>query len=284
MRVHVPALELTTAGARPFLKWAGGKSRLVPAIGRHLPSRIKTYYEPFLGSGAVFFALANEGRFERAALSDQNRELVDVYRALKKDVEGVISLLATYRYDEGLYYELRAVDPASLSLTERAARTVFLNKTGYNGLYRVNRSGQFNVPFGRHKKPNICDEARLRAASRVLKRVKLGVADFEVACANAEPGDAVYFDPPYVPVSKTSNFTAYSAYDFGEQAHARLAECFGSLARRKVRAVLSNSDTPLTRQLYSGWQTEKLSVRRSINSVADKRGGVSELLVHNERK
>ena len=268
--------------AKPFLKWAGGKTRLTKEILRRLPSNIDTYYEPFVGSGAVFFALASEGRFRRAALSDRNSELIDVYRALKRDVDQVIEELRKYTYDKDVYYEARKKQPQDLELFARAARTIYLNKTGFNGLYRVNRSGQFNVPFGRYTNPNFCDEPRLRAAALALKKARLYVKDFESACKDAKPGDAVYFDPPYVPISSTSNFTAYHQDAFGEAEHQRLAQLFDTLTKRGVPAVLSNSDTPLTRELYKPWQIDSLSVLRMINSVTTRRGGVSELLVSNQ--
>lgn len=281
---EVQSSSETLAIARPVLKWAGGKGRLVQRIIGHLPSAIQTYYEPFVGSAAVFFALASQRRFRRAVLSDQNRELVDVYRALQKDVHAVIKVLSLYTYDRETFYRLRALEPTDLELPERAARTIYLNKAGFNGLYRVNRSGQFNVPFGRHVNPTICDQPRLMQAATLLKSVKLEVRDFEVACTKAKVGDAVYFDPPYVPLSKTSNFTAYHHEAFDEVHHRRLAELFSSLANRGVGVVLSNSDTPLTRKLYSKWHVQRIMVARPINSKTTHRGNVAEILVTNRGK
>lgn len=266
---------------RPVLKWAGGKARLLPEILKRLPDEISTYYEPFVGSGAVFFALAGTKRFKSAVLSDQNAELINVYSALKKDCDQVIRLLHAHRDDHSrdFFYELRERSPGELDPFARAARTIYLNKTGFNGLYRVNRSGGFNVPFGRYTKPNICDEPRLRAAAAALRGVKLQVKDFEEACEGSQRGDAVYFDPPYVPLSRTSNFTAYHSEAFDEAAHERLARVFGRLAKRSVRVVLSNSDTPVTRALYEKWRIDSISVSRPINSKTDQRGNVGEILV-----
>lgn len=266
---------------RPVLKWAGGKSRSVPYISRALPPSIETYYEPFVGGAAVFFALASEGRFKGAVLSDKNKALIDVYRAVKsrRDVESLIKILQGYRYEREEYYRVRAIDPATLDLPERAARIIFLNKTGYNGLYRVNSRGEFNVPFGRHRAPTICDADNLRAAHTVLKKVALDIADFAAAVEDAKPGDAVYFDPPYDPVSKTSNFTAYHKDDFGQDNHERLARTFADLADRGVDVVLSNSATKFTKKLFSAWKSELIPVSRPINSKADSRGAVDELLV-----
>jgi DNA adenine methylase len=267
------------SGGRPVLKWAGGKSRLVDNILPRLPEAIETYYEPFVGSGAVFFALAAERRFKRAVLGDCNAELIDVYKALKRNAASVVTLLRGYAYDRDFYYEIRARDPKSLDLAERAARTIYLNKAGFNGLYRVNRSGQFNVPFGRHANPNICDEPRLLAAAKLLKHVRLEVGDFAEIAGQSVPGDAVYFDPPYVPLSKTSNFTAYHSDVFDDSSHKRLAETFRRLAEQGVCAVLSNSDTPRTRELYRAFAIDRILVTRPINSKSTQRGNVAEILV-----
>lgn len=274
---------------RPILKWAGGKSRLVARIVQRLPERIDTYYEPFVGGAAVFFALASQGRFKRAVLGDLNRDLVDVYKGVKEDVDAVILLLEDYRrrHSRETYYETRQLDPATLELPARAARLIYLNKTGYNGLYRVNRSGQFNVPFGRYENPSICDEPRLRAAAEALRRrsVSIKVGDFEKLSQRAEAGDAVYFDPPYVPVSKTASFTNYHSASFGDEEHLRLASTFKQLTLRKVAAVLSNSGGKATQLLYrgAGIEVEKVLVARSINSKSTARGNVTELLVSNHK-
>jgi DNA adenine methylase len=270
---------------RPILKWAGGKSKLVPQILARLPETIATYHEPFVGGAAVFFALASRQRFKRAVLSDANQELVDVYRGVQKNVSAVIKLLSGYeqRHCRDVYYETREQTPSKLDLYERAARLIYLNKTGYNGLYRVNQSGQFNVPMGRYTNPTICDQPRLRAAARALKSVKLELGDFGRVLSDAQPGDAVYFDPPYVPLSKTSSFTAYHSEAFGDDEHRRLADVFALLTVRGIRAVLSNSNTPLTRKLYpsSEFYVEHPLVARAINSKSALRGEVKELLVSN---
>jgi DNA adenine methylase len=270
-----------TRAARPILKWAGGKSRLVSHITARLPKSIETYYEPFVGGAAVFFSLAASGRFRQAILSDRNRDLVEVYRVIQENVESVITLLDEHRsrHSEEEYYRVRELDPGDLGPAGRAARLIYLNKTGYNGLFRVNRSGKFNVPYGRYKNPNICDAENLRAASTALSGVKLRELDFADACVKAKPGDAVYFDPPYDPVSKTASFTSYHSEPFGKEEQERLAELFSDLADRGVVTVLSNSDTRLTRKLYRSWSPKKIAVTRPINSNAAARGEVVELLV-----
>jgi DNA adenine methylase len=274
---------------RPILKWAGGKSRLVSRIVQRLPEHIDTYYEPFVGGAAVFFALASQHRFKRAVLGDLNRDLVDVYKGVKEDVDAVIQLLEGYRrrHSRETYYETRQIDPGTLELPARAARLIYLNKTGYNGLYRVNRSGQFNVPFGRYENPAICDEPRLRAAAEALRRrsISIKVGDFEKLSQNAKAGDAVYFDPPYVPLSKTASFTGYHSATFGDEEHLRLASTFKQLTLRKVAAVLSNSGGKATQLLYQGTgiDVEKVLVTRPINSKSTARGNVTELLVSNRK-
>jgi len=266
--------------AGPVLKWAGGKRQLLDEILRRLPQKMATYYEPFVGGAAVFFALAEQKRFERAVLADRNKALVEVYQALKKDVDAVIRALRKppdAENSEQAYYRIRAEKPRTLAA--RAARIIYLNKTGYNGLYRVNSRGEFNVPFGRYAKPNICDEPRLRAAARALQNVELMVADFAEVCALAGKGDVVYLDPPYLPVSRTASFASYHSEPFGLEEHQRLAQVFGSLAKRGVWTLLSNSDTKETREIFAEFKVEAVSAARPINSNAARRGKISEILV-----
>ncbi|MFZ5889981.1 MAG: DNA adenine methylase [Myxococcota bacterium] len=264
----------------PVLKWAGGKRQLLPQILERLPAKIDTYYEPFVGGGAVFFALAHEGRFKRAVLTDQNQDLIAVYRAIKTQLKPLIDALRYHdsKHCEDYYYLVRDEQQPTL-LVERAARLIYLNKTGFNGLYRVNRSGKFNVPFGRYDKPRILDEPRLRAAHRALASVDIKVADFEVTCKRAKPGDAVYLDPPYLPVSATANFSDYHAEPFGISEHERLAKVFADLSKRGVHALLSNSNTSDTQRLFGGHRLEVVKARRSINSDKSRRGPVGEILV-----
>jgi DNA adenine methylase len=272
-----PLLKQPTEIGRPLLKWAGGKRQLLHAILQYLPPRMDTYFEPFVGGGAVFFALAAEKRFKRAVLSDQNEELIATYRAIQTRVGRVIELLSKMPHSEEAYYDIRGQKPRSLE--RRAARMIYLNRTGYNGLYRVNRSGQFNVPFGRYTNPTICDTERLISVSKALSGVVLEVADFAHLCSKARPTDAVYFDPPYVPVSTTARFAEYHSSPFGTPEHERLAALYKSLSERGVSVVLSNSDTALTRRLFADCQCRFVSARRNINSAASRRGPTSELLV-----
>jgi len=264
---------------RPILKWAGGKRSLVPRILRELPERIQTYYEPFVGGAAVFLALAEARRFERAVITDKNAQLINLYQVVQNDHLKLLKKLEQLqaRTSEQDYYEIRAEKGGNR--IERAARLIYLNKTGYNGLYRVNSKGGFNVPYGRYKRPKIYDPERLMSAALALQDVSIRVADFEEACADAQRGDAVYLDPPYLPLSKTANFSAYHSEAFGLTEHQRLAKFFARLLKRGVAAVLSNSATPETRALYQSFKCSDVAVRRPINSIASRRGAVSELLV-----
>jgi len=263
------------------LKWAGGKGRLLPKLLARVPNGFNAYHEPFVGGGALFFALAGQGRIGRAYLSDANAGLIDVYLALRDDVEGVIAALGQHVYERAQYYRVRALNPDDLTLPERAARVIYLNKTCYNGLYRENRAGQFNVPFGRYKNPTICDEPNLRAASAVLQGVDIARRRFATVLDYAQPGDFVYFDPPYHPVSPTANFTGYDRHGFGPADQTELRDVFAELGRRGVRAMLSNSDTPFIRQLYADFHVEQVYAARAVNSKANGRGKVAELLIRN---
>ncbi|HSG17679.1 MAG TPA: DNA adenine methylase [Anaerolineae bacterium] len=268
-------------GAKPFLKWAGGKRRLLSQYAGYFPppSTIGRYYEPFIGSAAIFFHLQPA----EARLADVNQNLVEVYRVVQQDVERVICSLKGHKNERDYYYRVRDQDPAELTPAHRAARLIYLNRTCYNGLYRENQKGRFNVPFGRYDNPTICDEDRLRRASQALQGVELVDDDFEVVVAPAGLGDFVYFDPPYVPLSNTSNFTAYNRYGFDLDDQRRLAEVIGRLTRQGCRVMLSNSSAPLVYELYDRpeYRLVPIQARRSINSKAGGRGPVKELLILN---
>jgi len=272
------------APPRPFLKWPGGKRQLLPELLQAVASagKFKRYFEPFLGGGALFFELARAGRLQRGAfLSDINPGLMDAYRGVRDDVETVVRLLHEHKHahSEAHFYRVRAQVPATLA--ERAARIIYLNRTCFNGLYRENSKGQFNTPFGRYRTPLICDEENLRAVAAALRSVDIGASGFVEAVAPARAGDLVYFDPPYAPLSKTSDFTAYSKGGFGAADHELLAAVFADLAQRGVKLMLSNSLTPGTNTLYEGFNLYRVQARRSINSKSDRRGEIAEVLVTN---
>ncbi len=263
--------------AAPFLKWAGGKTQLLGQLKPLLPASFDRYFEPFLGGGAMFFNLAPAVAF----LSDVNDELINVYRVVRDDVESLIAQLGNHKHEKNHYYAVRALDPRFLDPVERAARMVYLNRTCFNGLYRVNRRGQFNVPFGSYKNPDICPADKLRAASATLQGVPIERQDFATAVAHARAGDFVYFDPPYDPVSRTASFTRYAKGDFGPEDQAALAETFAELTARGVHCMLSNSDTPLINELYADFRVERVQARRAISRRAGGRGPVSEVVVLN---
>jgi DNA adenine methylase len=261
---------------RPFIKWAGGKRQLLPALIPNVPRRYGRYFEPFVGGGALFFSLAPP----RAVLADVNERLIRTYKGIRDDVDTVIRLLGRYPHEAKFFYRFREDDVDSRTDAEVAAWFIYLNKTSYNGLYRVNRDNRYNVPFGRYANPNICDERTLRSCSAALAGVEPIVADFEVAVESAKRGDFVYFDPPYFPLSATSSFTSYTSEAFGEAEHVRLRDTAHKLKKRGVRVLLSNSSAPLVRDLYSrDFEILEVSAIRAVNSKAAARGAIVELLI-----
>jgi DNA adenine methylase len=307
---HVPAIVL----GRPFLKWAGGKRQLLPELRRYYPAGFGTYFEPFLGSGAVFFDLHAAGLLEGrpAILTDTNPDVVGCYLAVRDRVDEVISHLQTlaeghFRHGDVHYYEVRearfnpwrrelfaAAAPGAAPTTypaELAAMLIYLNRTGFNGLFRLNRRGGFNVPVGRYANPKICDEETLRAAAAALGRdgVTLRHESFDAAAARAQAGDFVYFDPPYAPLSATARFTAYTADGFDDRAQETLQRLMIDLARRGCRVLQSNSTAPGIARLYrrnadvkaAGLRALTIPARRAINSRASRRGAIREFLITN---
>jgi DNA adenine methylase len=262
---------------RPFLKWAGGKSQLLSTFSRYFPKHFNRYFEPFIGGGAVFFHLQPE----RAVLSDLNHELINCYQVVRNDPETLIELLKKHRNDKHHFEAVRAQDLSRLTDEERAARLIFLNKTCFNGLYRVNSKGQFNVPFGKYKNPKICDAANLKAASRALRHTTLVHGPFEAVLVQAQKGDFVYLDPPYQPVSNTAYFTSYTRQSFSLEDQKRLASTALELSRRGCHVMLFNSDSEDVRALYSQFNIEIVQANRAINCKGDRRGRVRELLILN---
>ncbi len=245
------------------------------------PKNFNGYFEPFIGGGAVLFHLLTKNPDLQATLSDSNEELINCYRCVRDEVEDVIDALRKHRNDIHHFYKVRAQDVKRLSNAERAARLIFLNKTCFNGLYRVNRKGQFNVPFGRYKNPKICDEQNLRTVSRALTYVQLYSKPFDSVLERANKGDFVYFDPPYQPLSKTANFTSYTSKAFAVSDQQRLADVFKALSERGCQVMLSNSDNEVIRDLYRDFRIEEVLATRAINSDPQKRGKITELLILN---
>lgn len=261
------------AAAAPFVKWAGGKRALIPGIAAHFPRRVKRYWEPFVGGGAVFFSFAD--RIDRAVLSDSNEELIIAYRVVKSRVEELIEALREHerRHAEQRYY-LRVRSQRPTDALEIAARFIYLNRTCYNGLYRVNRQGKFNVPRGNYKNPNICNAERLRAAGKALAKAALRVGDFARRAA-PDKGDFVYCDPPY-----DGSFTSYQPGGFTAEDQRRLRDAAKKWSAAGASVVLSNSDTPHIRNLYgSHFHLHETTAPRPINSNGNGRGAVAELFI-----
>lgn len=263
--------------ASPVLKWAGGKTRLMKELVSRLPERWTGYYEPFVGGGALFFHLGTTP----SRISDLNEELINVYTAVRDRVDALMGALQSLTYDRESYYGMRGLDPDTLDPIERAARIIYLNRTCFNGLYRVNRRGQFNVPMGRYRDPVICQTDRLLQASARLEGVEIVHAGYAEAVSGTIEGDFVYFDPPYQPLSATANFTSYTAGAFDENDQAELAAIFTALGERGVQCLLSNSDTPLIRDLYAGHRIDQVMAPRAISRTAGGRAAVAEVLVRN---
>jgi DNA adenine methylase len=276
-RARAPVAEVTAA---PVVKWVGGKTKLLDELLARMPARFGRYFEPFCGGAALFFRVAPA----RAVLADSNADLIGLYGALRGDVDAVIRRLQHHRaaHDEAHYYAMRERwndRDRTWSSAERAAAFIYLNKTCFNGLWRVNRAGAFNVPIGRYTDPPICVPDALHAAHAVLARAELRCADYRTAVADAERGDFVYFDPPYDPVTTTSSFTSYTADAFGADDQRELAQTARELVARGCRVMLSNSDTPFVRSLYKGFTIDRVKCARAINSNAAKRGEVDEVIV-----
>jgi DNA adenine methylase len=265
--------------SRPFLKWAGGKGRLIEQYQPYFPRGCRRYYEPFLGGGAIFFHVGH--RCQGAVLADLNGELVNVYQCVRDQVEPLIQLLERHvqHHSHSHYYATRAQTDLRSPL-HRAARLIYLNKTCFNGLYRENSKGYFNVPMGRYKNPKICDRTTLRLASQALQQTEVRCEPFEGILERAwHPQDWVYFDPPYHPISATSRFTGYNRYGFTAEDQTRLRDTFAVLANRGVKVMLSNSDCPLIRDLYRDYNIHEIRAARAINSNARRRGKITELLI-----
>lgn len=277
---------VATQEARPFVKWAGGKQQLLAQYEAFFPYRSERYFEPFVGGGAVFFHFWNTRRLpEQRYLIDNNHELVNAYQVVRDDLEALLDLLAvhTERHSKEYYYQIRKLDRRNVELSdvERAARTIYLNKTCYNGLYRVNRKGQFNVPIGSYKDPKIRDEGTLRAAGAALQGAHIEVRDFRAVVDLARAGDFFYFDPPYDPLSKTASFTSYTAGNFDDDDQCDLRDVFAELTDKGCRCMLSNSYTPFVLDLYQAFRIETVRANRAISSDPNGRGGIPEVVVLN---
>lgn len=286
MGVRAADIRLSFPDPHPFVKWAGGKKGLVGEIAERIPRQrvYRRYLEPFVGAGAMYFWVRRSFPEIYCIIGDSNDELINAYRAIRDRVEEVLAKLETHAlmHGEEHYYAVRRSEPHSP--VERAARFIYLNRTCYNGLYRVNSKGRFNVPMGRYANPKIADRENLVAVAAALERTDIRCCDFEDITAECGSGDLVYLDPPYDPLSDTSNFTSYTREKFQRSEQERLAEAFAASASRGATVILSNSDTELVRDLYRSLTPrpviEEVEVPRSINSKARSRGKIKELLIY----
>ena len=273
---------------KPFVKWAGGKRQLIPILNQNLPESFGTYYEPFLGGGALLFHILTDKNGQKCSISDLNSDLVLAYTTIRDRIDALITSLKNheknYQKDsESYYYSIRESNPRSE--IEKTSRLIFLNRTCFNGLYRVNSKGKFNVPLGKYSNPNIVNEENIRAVSHILQssRTAIKCRDFEAVLRDAKKGDLIYFDPPYQPVSATSNFTSYTTKDFTYDDLTRLAELCLKLDSRGCNVLLSNSDSQEVADIFAKnpWKITRISANRSINSNSKKRTGHFELLIKN---
>lgn len=266
---------------KPFLKWAGGKSQLLPELVKRIPEGYTKYFEPFAGGAALFFHLQPR----TAYLVDINEDLINTYRVIKEQVDALICDLKQHVYQEDYYYRIRNIDRTeayqSWTDVQKASRLIYLNKTCYNGLYRVNAKGQFNTPFGSYSNPTILNEANLRVCSRALRNTKLITGSFSAIARRISSDDFVYFDPPYAPLSETANFTGYSQGGFDASMQVKLRDLCDRLDRRGVRFMVSNSSAPLILDLYRSYKVEFVYASRAINSKGKDRGKIPEVIVTN---
>jgi DNA adenine methylase len=275
--------------AKPFIKWVGGKTKLLPTLHQHFPKQIECFHEPFLGGGSVLFSLNaySDIKVKHINSSDLNADLINTYVQIQHHMNKVIDILKTYENTEEFYYELRNSDAFffACDALHRAAKFIYLNKTCFNGLYRTNKKGKFNVPFGKYKNPNFCNVELLKECSQYLNDndILFYVQDFEgiLNYINVSEKDFFYFDPPYVPLNKTSNFTSYTKDAFGESKHMKLKEVCDFVHMRNSKFLQSNSDTEFVRELYKDYEIIEVQAPRRINCKGNLRGNVTELLIKN---
>jgi len=289
LQLHLPVdfpRKAALRDARPFLKWVGGKQQLLTQFEGYFPTTFRRYCEAFVGGGAIFFHLWNTSRLPKQTfLFDNNYELVNAYLVVRDKVDELIEILAIHkeRHDKKYYYKIRRLDrqECELSNVERAARTIYLNRTCYNGLYRVNSKGQFNVPIGSYVNPQVLYEDVLRVASKALQGVNIEIRDFRSIVDFAKAKDFFYLDPPYDPLSKTASFTGYTSDSFGEEDQRELARVVALLAEKGAFFMLSNSNTPLVFELYREFRVETVLAKRAVNSDANGRRSIPEVVVLN---
>lgn len=275
------ALEQLKSETYPIVKWVGGKRQLMFELLKNMPKEYNRYFEPFIGGGALFFELQPQNAY----ISDMNEELINLYSVVRDNVYELIEDLSKHEVSKEYFLGIRNIDRtekyAELSDVERASRFIYLNRTCFNGMYRVNSHGQFNVPFGHYKNPRIIDENNLLNCSKLLKKTEIKCADFSEILTKVKKGDFVYFDPPYVPLNETSSFTSYTKDGFDIDMQFKLRDVCDELDSKGVKFMLSNSDTKLVNELYANYEIKKVFASRQINANADGRGKITEVLVRN---
>ena len=274
-------LEKLKKETYPIVKWVGGKRQLMFELLKNLPKSYNRYFEPFIGGGALFFELQPDNAY----ISDMNEELINLYSVVRDDVYELIKDLSKHEVSKEYFLEIRNIDRteeySKLSNVERASRFIYLNRTCFNGMYRVNSKGEFNVPFGNYKNPRIIDENNLLNCSELLKEIEIKCADFSEILNKVQKNDFVYFDPPYVPLNETSSFTSYTKDGFDIDMQFKLRDVCDELDSMGVKFMLSNSDTKLVNELYANYEIKKVFASRQINANADGRGKITEVLVRN---
>lgn len=275
------ALEQLQEQTYPIIKWAGGKRQLMFELLKNMPKTYNRYFEPFIGGGALFFELQPENAY----ISDVNEELTNLYSIIKNNPNELIEDLKKHEVSKEYFLQIRSVDRDNkykkLNDIQRASRFIYLNRTCFNGLYRVNSQGQFNVPFGHYKNPRIIDEHNLLNCSKLLQKTEIKNTDFSEILNHVKKGDFVYFDPPYVPLNETSSFTSYTKDGFDIDMQFKLRDVCDELDSMGVKFLLSNSDTPLVNELYENYNIKKVFASRAINANANGRGKITEVLVRN---
>ena len=275
--------------AKPFVKWVGGKRQLIPELLKYIPKNFNNYFEPFVGGGALFFELYNLGilKNKKVFLFDINEELINTYKIIRDYPNELIEKLKEFKskHNKEFYYQIRELDKTdnykNLDNIIKAARFIYLNKTCFNGLYRVNKKGYFNVPMGKYKNPKILDENNILLVSKALQNTIIKHSDYKKVLEYAQKEDFIYFDPPYYPLNETSNFTSYTQKEFLEKEQIELFETFDILSQKRCFVLESNSDTEFINNLYKKFKIEKVFANRSINSKANNRGKISEVLIRN---
>ena len=268
---------------KPILKWAGGKRQLLPVLIRNIPYKFNTYFEPFIGGAALLISLYSLNKIKKSVISDTNTDLYNLYKTIKENPQQLIDKLDNleFKNNKDDYYKARELFNSINDSIERSAFLIYLNRHGYNGLYRVNSQNKFNVPFGKYNNPGMPSSGNIMALSELFQSCTIMNSDFEAIVSNASKGDFVYFDPPYMPLSKTSYFTGYTHSGFDEKDQERLAKSFHNLSDKGVYVMESNSSTDFIKELYRDFNLLEVDARRNINSIGTKRNSIKELIITN---